>query len=70
MLAYTRGIMDFIIILFQIAAVFMISLVVTSDNPNYSHWWYGYHLSFTLIICFSLVIAMTQTYKFASLKKR
>ena len=72
MLVKTRNNMDIMIIPFQIAAVTMMSLIVTSDNPisTDSHWWYGYHLSFSLIICFSLVIITNITYKFASSKKR
>jgi hypothetical protein len=72
MLVKTRNNMDIMIIPFQIAAVTMMSLIVTSDNPisTDSHWWYGYHLSFALIICFSLVIITNITYKFASSKKR
>lgn len=64
--------MDLMIIPFQIAAVSMMSLFVTSDNPHETdkHWWYGYNLSFALIICFSLVIILTYIYKFASSNKR
>jgi hypothetical protein len=72
MLFNQRPHMDLMIIPFQIAAVTLMSLFVTSDNPHKTdaHWWYGYNLSFALIICFSLVIIMTYTYKFASSKKR
>jgi hypothetical protein len=70
MLAKSRYGMELVIFHFQIAAVTIISLVVTSDNPTYSHWWYGYHYSFALIICFSLVIAATYSYKFATSKIR
>jgi hypothetical protein len=72
MLVKTRNEMDFMIIPFQIAAVTMMSFLVTSDNPisTDDDWWYGYHLSFALIICFSLVIIANITYKFASSKKR
>jgi hypothetical protein len=72
MLVKTRNNMDFMIIPFQIAAVTMMSLVVASDNPisTDDDWWYGYHLSFALIICFSLVIIATITKKFASSKNR
>jgi hypothetical protein len=72
MLLNTRQAMDLMIIPFQIAAVTLVSLVVTSDNPHSTdaHWWYGYNLSFALIICSSLVIITAYTYKFASSKKR
>ena len=72
MLVKTRNNMDYMIIPFQIAAVTMMSLVVASDNPisTDDDWWYGYHLSFALIICFSLVIIATITKKFASSKNR
>jgi hypothetical protein len=72
MLFDSRKNMDIMIIPFQIAAVTMMSLIVTSDNPHSTdaHWWYGYNLSFALIICFSLVIIMNYIYKFASSKKR
>jgi hypothetical protein len=70
MLFNTRTGMDLMIIPFQIAAVTMMSLVVTSDNPHStdSHWLNGYNLSFALIICFSLVIITSLIYKFASSK--
>ena len=72
MLLNTRPLMDIMIIPFQIAAVTMMSLFVTSDNPHKTdaHWWYGYNLSFSLINWFSFVIIMTYAYKFASSKKR
>jgi hypothetical protein len=70
MLFNTRTGMDLMIIPFQIAAVTMMSLVVTSDNPHSTDadWLNGYNLSFALIICFSLVIITSLIYKFASSK--
>jgi hypothetical protein len=72
MLTNTRQHMDLMIIPFQIAAVTMLSLIITSDNPHSTdaHWWYGYNLSFALIICFSLVVILTYIYKFAASKQR
>ena len=72
MLLNTRQNMDLMIIPFQIAAVTMLTLIITSDNPHStdSHWWYGYNLSYSLIICFSLVVILTYIYKFASSKQR
>jgi len=58
-----RSKMDVIIIPFQIAAVTTVSLILTSDNPHDTdeHAWYGFCLSFSLIICFILVIMMIYT---------
>ena len=64
--------MDLIIIPFQIAAVTSVSLILESDNPQKTdqHDWYGFNLSFSLIICFILVIMVIYTIKFAAAKKR
>lgn len=67
-----RSKMDVIIIPFQIAAVTSVSLILASDNPQKTddHDWYGFNLSFSLIICFILVIMIIYTNQFAAAKKR
>lgn len=67
-----RSPMDVIIIPFQIAAVTAMSLILTSDIPQKTgkHDWYGFNLSFSLIISFILVIMMIYALKFAAAKKR
>ena len=52
---------ELIVIIFQIPAVTLMSLVVTSDNPQATDedWWLGYNSSFALIICFALVMIIT-----------
>ena len=67
-----RNEIELIVIIFQIPAVTLMSLVVTSDNPQASDedLWLGYNFSFALIICFALMIIITYIYKFAANKKR
>ena len=67
-----KGEIEIMLIAFQIAAVNIVSLLVSSDNPQESddHLWFGYNISFSLIICSALMIILTLSYSFAVNKKR
>lgn len=48
------------------------TFIVTSDNPVITDedWWHGFHLSFSLVITFMLVIIAAYSFKFGANLKR